>query len=417
MRAPAFTLTEMLVVVTIFGLIAGIVAAGAPGLFERAALRQAHTRLLTDLDAGAAYARRNGSFGTLEIGEHAYRLRVGDLTLAQRTFSSDLRLRADPNVVELDAAGRFRAARLILEGSRHALTIQIDPITGRPTRTGHGADGGVGRRRHSRLSRDRLSGRFARRRRRRVPSAPPRASRRVGAVAAGGRQDRMARRTTCGASRRTDLVTRLRALIRASRPAHGPGEMRGQRGAPRRAVANAKRVCDPRRGRAPAMSMMELLVALTVFGLIAGTALSPIGAWMAQGRARVEEARFWRAAAPAQVLLSELAAGAVEGPREIASDRVRLRVFVPRLAPHPIDINLQIHTEDGRSHLVLNAPEVAPSPSIILHASPPLRFSGDHNRLDLEAQHRQGWTPIAVAALPADAPFVCAFDAISRQCR
>lgn len=146
--APAYTLTEILVVLIILALIAGVTASGAPAAFERAALRQAEAKLATDLDTGAMRARQAGAFGALAIGPNgaSYAIRVGDEAVITRSLPRDVFLIA-PSPLALDAAGRWAPARLLIKSKTHEIAFDIDPIVGRATRAGHGVDGSAGRRR------------------------------------------------------------------------------------------------------------------------------------------------------------------------------------------------------------------------------------------------------------------------------
>lgn len=166
------------------------------------------------------------------------------------------------------------------------------------------------------------------------------------------------------------------------------------------------------------MTLMELLVALTIFALLSGAVLTHLGPWMAQGRMRMDEARFWREVAPAQLLLSEIAAGAIDDDeRRISSSRIRVLTYAPRLAPAPIDVTLWIEADGHGSRLLLHAPTLAEAPSVLLVHTAPLRFAETPDRIQLEMRRDRTWAPIVTTALLADAPFVCAFDAISRTCR
>jgi hypothetical protein len=166
------------------------------------------------------------------------------------------------------------------------------------------------------------------------------------------------------------------------------------------------------------MTLLELLVALTILALLSATILSSIGPWLQQGRLRMDEARFWRAAAPTQILLSEIAAGAIgdASARSITSHRVALRTYTPRLLPAPLDVTLSIETRGATSRLLLEAPALGES-AVVLDQAPALRFAERFDRLQLESERHGSWSPVVVAPLSTNASFVCSFDAISRACR
>ncbi|MFO1015786.1 MAG: type II secretion system protein [Caulobacteraceae bacterium] len=71
------------------------------------------------------------------------------------------------------------------------------------------------------------------------------------------------------------------------------------------------------------MTLMEVLVALAIFGLILSVALSSIGPWIAHGRRIEREAGYWRDAQTAEMTVAEIAAGAVEP--DTAFRRMRTR--------------------------------------------------------------------------------------------
>lgn len=164
---------------------------------------------------------------------------------------------------------------------------------------------------------------------------------------------------------------------------------------------------------------MEMMVALAILGLVAGSTFSSVGPWLAEARRGGDQALFWRSVPAAQLVLSELAAGAVDDGEEAASigaQATRFRTYTPRLAPAPFDAELSIEPEAAGARLVLRAPMLA-APSVLLTAPTPLRFTDSESAIVLETRMGQAWTPIAVARFETNAPIVCAFDTISRTCR
>jgi prepilin-type N-terminal cleavage/methylation domain-containing protein len=168
----------------------------------------------------------------------------------------------------------------------------------------------------------------------------------------------------------------------------------------------------------PALSLLELLVALTILGLSAGLAFAQIGPWLSLGRASAREAVFWRAVTPADLVLNELTTGIIN-PDQIESDEqsARFTSFAPRLAPLPFTAELRIRTTDGASQILLSAPEPLALQSVLLESPAPLRLRRTETALLVEAQRDGQWRPLLAGALAANAPFVCAFDPIPRSCR
>ncbi|MGH6949704.1 MAG: pilus assembly FimT family protein, partial [Vitreimonas sp.] len=161
------------------------------------------------------------------------------------------------------------------------------------------------------------------------------------------------------------------------------------------------------------MTLVELMVALAILGLTAALACSNIGPWLALSRASAAESGFWRAATPAQLLLDELAAGAIDpASRRVDAERAHFRALVPRLSSMPLDITLAITRDQNESRLSLRAEGLSVAESIVLESASPMRFVLREQVLFLEARQASTWRPIAVAEFPADAPFVCAFDPI-----
>jgi hypothetical protein len=164
------------------------------------------------------------------------------------------------------------------------------------------------------------------------------------------------------------------------------------------------------------MSLMELMVALAILSLVSTLAFSSIGPWLAITRSSSTEAVFWRSVAPTQLLLSELATGAIE-PRSwsVTTTEARFRALAPRLSVVPIDVVLTVQREQGRSRLMFSAENI--EGSVLIDTEARLRFASDQSVLRLERERAGEWTPISVVSFVTNAPFVCAFDPIPRTCR
>ena len=96
MTQPAYTLTEVLIVLIILAFAATLVASGSPAMFAHAALRQAAARLSSDLDLAAMRARGEGAFGELRIAADGtgYGLYVDGRAVRGRTLPRGIRLSA-----------------------------------------------------------------------------------------------------------------------------------------------------------------------------------------------------------------------------------------------------------------------------------------------------------------------------------
>ena len=174
---------------------------------------------------------------------------------------------------------------------------------------------------------------------------------------------------------------------------------------------------------APAMTLMEMLVGLAILGLVMGFALAVLGPWLLEGRRAEQEAAFERSIEPAQLILAELAAGAVD-PDEtfsVEASRARLRVYIPRLSSQPFDVDLAIvDAPDGKRALAVRSTGLAQAN--LLESPAPLRFrttdsAAGARAIVLETRRVRAWRPLLVAEIAANAPLRCEFDFISRTCR
>lgn len=419
MRAGAFTLTEMLVVLAILGLVSAFVAAGAPAMFARANLDQAARRLSADLDLAAMRARREGAFGSLVVARDqlSYRILIGETVALSRALPSGVRLSGAQTQLALDPAGRWSPGELSLESPHGARTFSMDPVTGRAAR--NGSDGSADRRRYPRRNFRRLFRGADRRASRSRDRAHKHPSRGASAKHSRRRTNQLAKWSVFWRTRWLYMASLVRQFQHSfATPAFGG--VRG-RSAPRRSRSN---FAHPHLGRTtsllvPAMSLMELMVALAVMSLAAGLLFSNMGPWLSHTRASADQATFWRATSSAQSLLSELTVGAIDlDSLSITATEVRFITLAPRLAPTPISLSLRVTQDERGSALILDAPLISADEVSLLEAPGPLRFDA-HRRdgIAVELNRNGGWTPLLSASFATNAPFVCAFDPIPRTCR
>jgi prepilin-type N-terminal cleavage/methylation domain-containing protein len=424
--APAFTLTELLVVLAIMGLVVGLVSAGAPGMFERAALRQARARLESDLNNFALRARQEAVFGALKTTEEGrfYQLTLGQQIVLTRRLPRDVRLHLSAATLAIDPAGRFPAATLTLEGKAHEETLSFDSITGRIRSAGDRTPRSPRRRRHPRIG-DRVFSRgLARRANRSFARTRQRAGGDLRRERAGGGRALLAIWRQFWRALKLFLDVEVRAIVTHSQSAFGLGGMCDDHhiGRRRRTTGDPDHgLCAPTPGLLPAMTLMELLVALSVLSLLSGLAFSSIGPWLKETRRTNDDAAFWSSVAPAHLILTELTTGAVDVDDnfQVQAREAHFRAYAPRLALAPVDIDLIIAHEADGDQLILHSPN---GDSVLLSRAPPLRLANDsvgadQRRLVLEAQIGAVWLPLAIAPVRSDGPLVCNFDLISRNCR
>lgn len=164
------------------------------------------------------------------------------------------------------------------------------------------------------------------------------------------------------------------------------------------------------------MTLVEVLVALAILGLMASLVFSNIGGWLAQSRTSMNNAAFWRSTASAQIALTEVVSASIDPETwRLSTTQVSFRTLLPRLSSTPLSITLHIETDDAGSRLRLDAGAIQ---STILTAPAPLRFASRSRRgVVLEMWQADQWRPIASADFVANAPLACEFDMISRDCR
>ncbi|KAF0174200.1 MAG: hypothetical protein FD124_1419 [Alphaproteobacteria bacterium] len=172
------------------------------------------------------------------------------------------------------------------------------------------------------------------------------------------------------------------------------------------------------------MTLLELLVALSILGLVMGVTLSSVGPWLRESRRAQEDAAFWRDVTPARLTLTEFTTGAVDtgNPPNFDDHKATWTAYAPRLAPAPIAVTLDIESRPDGDRLVVRSDAVEGPATILLAHGPPLRFRTASatpfpRALVVEAQINGAWRALATAPFVASAPHVCAFDLISRSCR
>lgn len=416
--APAFTLTELLVVLTILALISALVSAGAPKMIERIETAQAARQLASDLDLAAMRARSDGAYGVIAASadEQSYSVHIGQEIVITRTLPRGIRYTSRP--IQIDPAGRLEAGTLHLEGQHGEALFIVDPITGRAAR--NGADGSTGGQRHPRRRSRGLS-----QRRYRCPSRPgantrPRRGARLGERALGGGPHDLDEWALSWRTWRFWLVTPLRHFLGG---AESQAHARGMRGNSERAAwAWPKRHAGKRLGEPsqclPAMTLVELMTALAILGLIASLVFTDLGPWLVRIRSDNEAASFWRENAPAQLILSELAADAIDPvERSVTVDRIQFRALAPRLSPTPVDVVLAITSQADEYQLALRVDQLGAESTLITNARP-LRFRPvAEGAVSLEIERDLTWRPLATLPFAANAPISCDFDPISRTCR
>ncbi|GAM96827.1 hypothetical protein U91I_00448 [alpha proteobacterium U9-1i] len=420
MTRDAYTLTETLVVLAIFGLIAALVAAGAPSMASRAQSQSAAARLAADLTLAPIEARRLGAFGALVStnGGKRYQVRLNEALLIDRDLPYGVRIDLAPEPISIDAAGRWQGETIELESPDGRILFIIDDVTGVATRQSNGIDGNTHRSSDLSGDIDRLLVGSQRRARRPGKSKKSGLRRRTRQRNLAHRNNSVAEHPSFGPARRLGMAPLVRPKCYA-KSSPGARKMRG----PRFFAANASNGIhhnERRRARAiaPAMSLLELLVALAVLGLVSALVFSNVGGNIEQARSRSEDAQFWRAIDPAQILLAELASGSIEPrTRSISATEAAFDAIVPRLSVTPLRVRLGIAQHGQSATLRFYAGD---RNSLVLHARGALRFAQtDHMLLVLEHRRRAGetWTPIAVGRFLTNAPFQCSFDPIPRTCR
>jgi prepilin-type N-terminal cleavage/methylation domain-containing protein len=418
MQARAFTLTEMLVVLAIMGLAAGLALTSGPAFIAKARLDAAAALLGDDLARASMRARADGAFGQLAIAprQNAYAIGVGAATVASRTLAPGLTLAGPP--LRLDPAGRWQAGALQLENGDAEIVFVIDPFTGVAHRASFGAARGSHRHGRTRPFADSLPDPAERRPQRPFARARWREGRKSRNLADAGGAPPLARPRARRGKQRSCLDTPVQSRHGSPAGTAAPGALHAHH---RYGVEPASGVRDKLDGAAPgllsAMTLLEVLVALAIFALCAAVAFDNLGQGLNQSRSARDEARFWADVSPAALALSELSAAAVApSERHTSADEARFRIYLPRLSPSPTEVDLHINSDAGGSTLMLRSPALA-APSTLLASTSPLRFADDNQALILEVRQRGRWLRIAEAAFLADAPMTCVFDPIARVCR
>jgi hypothetical protein len=172
------------------------------------------------------------------------------------------------------------------------------------------------------------------------------------------------------------------------------------------------------------MTLVEVMVALTILALALGIGLTFLGPWLTRERSLEREGRFWQESESAQTALTEIAAGAIDPANTVTGSEgeIRLRTFVPRLSPTPVDVQIRTSNLGRGDDLEIAAPFLR-GPDHLISDGPPLRVSvvrsadGVARALVVETRVGATWTPLVVAPFLTNAPLQCAFDLISQACR
>lgn len=422
--APAFTLTEMLVVLALLGVMVGLVALAAPDTFARAALQHSASALVSDLDRAALNARREAAYGELSITPRAYTITIGSQPLLTRALPRRVRLRASATTFAIDPAGRFAAGEITLESEHDTLNFTIDAITGRVSRSGPGSGRNPRRRRDRRNGRDTVLIGIARHAQRPQPRAYASGGNGASAITVGSGAERVAGDGARGRVRGLLLVARLRARSFLRQFKARTLELFGRGRAAQRIHQQSPELQRSMgaAARSPAFTLMELLVALVILGLIAGLVSTSLTPWIALSRHSSEQASFINALASAELTIDELAAGAINADQDaaITQRRVQFATYVPRLSPTPLHIALTIEQRNNASSLVLRVSEIEARPTTLLESHEPLRFAVNGaaaSGFRVEARAHDVWSPVLIARFYTSAAFTCAVASAAGQCQ
>ena len=121
------TLLEMLVVVAIMGLIAGLTFANVPRALDRMSLSRARAELAADLRTARADAARRGHAVSLDIADDG---RGYGWDQSRVVLPPPLRIEGDSPSINFFADGSSSGGTLKVVGRRGALAVAVDPITG-----------------------------------------------------------------------------------------------------------------------------------------------------------------------------------------------------------------------------------------------------------------------------------------------
>lgn len=418
-RTNGFTLTEMLVVIAVMGLMVVVTAGLAPRIFERAAFIRVRAQLSTDLARAGREARTQAAFGAVTVTSSGdgYSIVVGTQVLT-RTLPRPIRVQVrEP--VRIDAAGRYSGGPVILQGGRHEAAFVIDPILGRARSSGNRSDRSGGGGRTDRPLQRALSEVAGRRWW--EPSQKPEARGDGCGAAASGSGD-----CADGASWDHSGPHRLHFVAAGVPQGGGPADrptalasLRNQAvGRPNRPDRRVAR----QRTRRLGMTLVEMLVALAVLGLIFSFGFAILGPALRQGKTLETRADELSDVAAVQRLLPELVQSSVLGQVRATETTAYIKTYLPRVAATPIEIQLPISRNQNGFRLYLDAGAFGATE--ILASQDPLRWvveakpSGARLMLQVKRQRQnEEWSPLAVASTVVNAPTPCSFDTISRACR
>jgi general secretion pathway protein H len=132
------TLVEMLVVVGILGLIAGLAYPAARGAVERSQLERARADLVSNLRLARASAAREGHEIRVDLAPDgaAYAWEQTAVTLPATVHAA-----GDPGVVKFYVDGTSSGGAWEVRAHARALGVSVDPVTGVAAPTGAGRHG------------------------------------------------------------------------------------------------------------------------------------------------------------------------------------------------------------------------------------------------------------------------------------
>lgn len=426
--SPAFTLTELLVVLIIIGLLIALTSSIAPRYFERMAGEQSKSTLHSDLDRLSFEARKRAQFGAFVVRDDGtgYSLELNGAQWQQVDLPSGITLSPFGTSVPVDPAGRYAPGTLTLESASHVEVFSFDAITGRATQAGHGTYGSAHRLNDPRHKRDNVSSRYPDHASNRIRSANANNRHRDRSIRLAARFYKLAIARQLWARRRISMAAflfRRRGQVAAiaARPLHGGGSCSGSTTCSNHSRNGMGRTdqLGPAHSEERAFTLLEALVTLTIVSLTTALALSSLEPWLRQSRAIGTEAQFWQSLPAAQLATSEIVSGRInpENAASVTSQTVEFESFTPRLSPTPQTAKFEI-TEDSRGRFGLTV-RFGALEGVLLSDAPPLHFnsSNDLDAVILEARIGNQWRPVVIADWPANAPLSCIFDLISRECR
>jgi len=129
------TLLEMLVVVAIMTLVAGLTFPNVPRTLDRMSLSRTRAELVTKLRMARADAARRGRAVSLDIADDG---RSYGWDQSEVALPAALRVEGETRSITFFADGSSSGGVLEVIGRRGALKVAVDPITGVPAALGAG---------------------------------------------------------------------------------------------------------------------------------------------------------------------------------------------------------------------------------------------------------------------------------------